>query len=333
MAENEVPEELRDELRAAWHRYLDLVTPLRGALHRYCLRLTRNVWDAEDLVADTLLRAFGTLGKVHQGIANHRAYLLQTATNAWIDTVRRRATARDAELDGHGETADPERSALVRDAGSALIARLAPRERAALVLKDVFDLSLEEIAGILETTTGAVKAALHRGRERLGDDTEAEPPPRRRMPSVEIVDRFVAAFNAGDLPGLTEMLLDTATQEHVGTTCQFGREALAGKQGWLRGALIGHPEWPEVFQWEGQRLERRVYEGEPIILFFRTRMGYEMCEQVVRLEEEAGRVARIRDYGFCPETTEIVAGAFGIQARGGLYRYPTPEPGKRYGDP
>jgi len=75
-----------------------------------------------------------------------------------------------------------------------------------------------------------------------------------------------------------------------------------------------------------------VYQGEPVILFFRTRLGYEMCEQVLRLEEEDGRVVRIRDYGFCPETTEIVARAFGEQARGGLYRYPTPAPGKRWGD-
>ena len=173
MAEFDVPEELRDELRAAWHRYLDLVTPLRPALHRYCLRLTRDVWDAEDLVADTLLRAFGTLGKIHQEVGSHRAYLLKAATNLWIDTVRRRQTAAGALLDGEAPGgSSPETAMAVRDAGAALLARLAPRERAAIVLKDVFDLKLQEIADILESTTGAVKAALHRGRERLREREE-----------------------------------------------------------------------------------------------------------------------------------------------------------------
>jgi hypothetical protein len=45
----ELPGALRDELRAAWHRYLDLVAPLRPALHGVCRRLTGNLWEAEDV--------------------------------------------------------------------------------------------------------------------------------------------------------------------------------------------------------------------------------------------------------------------------------------------
>ena len=96
MADAELPDALRDELRAAWHRYLDLVAPLRPALHRYCRRLTGNLWDAEDLVQETLLRAFGTLGSLHQRVENPRAYLFRAATNVWIDTLRRRGTEADA---------------------------------------------------------------------------------------------------------------------------------------------------------------------------------------------------------------------------------------------
>src|SRR5689334_11234441 len=68
MADLPVPDALRDDLRAAWHRYIDLLAPLRPALHGYCRRLTGNVWDAEDLVQDTLLRAFGTFGCVQVAI-------------------------------------------------------------------------------------------------------------------------------------------------------------------------------------------------------------------------------------------------------------------------
>src|SRR5260370_21956080 len=96
MGDLELPDGLRDELRGAWHRYIDRLAPLRPALHGYCRRLSGNLWDAEDLVQDTLLRAFRTLGSVHARIENPRAYLLRTATNLWIDTVRRRGSEATA---------------------------------------------------------------------------------------------------------------------------------------------------------------------------------------------------------------------------------------------
>ena len=69
------------------------------------------------------------------------------------------------------------------------------------MLKDLFDLSLEETAVVLETSVGAVKSALHRGRERLrsGD----APASRRNLPSVELVDRFAELVTASDREGLT----------------------------------------------------------------------------------------------------------------------------------
>src|SRR5262245_40583038 len=53
LADARLTDDLRDETRTAWQRYLDLLTPFRPELHRYCRRLTGNVWDAEDLVQDT----------------------------------------------------------------------------------------------------------------------------------------------------------------------------------------------------------------------------------------------------------------------------------------
>ncbi len=330
MSETELSDELRDELRGAWHRYLDLLEPLRPALHRYCRRLTRDVWDGEDLVQDTLVRAFATLGKLHQEVRNPRAYLLRTATNLWIDTLRRRGTETGAVAE---RSLAPSRAAenpgAVRDAGATLIRELAPQERAAVVLKDVFDLSLEETASVLDTTIGAVKAALHRARSRLRK-REREAASRRPVPSESLVDRFVAAFNAGDMAGLTTLLLENGSVEMLGSGVQYGRDNLAGKQGWLQGALFGHSEWPAIYQFESQRLERQTFAGEPVVLYFRTRRGREALEQVLRLDEEDGRVARIRDYGFCPETLEEIASELGLRVRTGLYCYPTPAPGVNY---
>jgi len=331
MADLELPDGLRDDLRAAWHRYVDLLAPLRPTLHGYCSRLTGHLWDAEDLVQDTLLRAFGTLGSIFTRIENPRAYLLRTATNLWIDTVRRRgneatALAEQAPL---ATSIDAEAAGAVRDAGTVLLQRLAPQERAAVVLKELFDYRLEEIAEVLATTVGAVKAALHRGRTRLREP-EGEAASQRPVPSVALVDRFVAAYAAADVPGLIGLMLDTGSVENVGCSVDVG--PFAPDRGWFYHAVHGHPEWPAQFAYESARLERRLFQGEPLALGFCTRRGREALEQVLRFEEQDGRIVRLRGYAFCPETMRAIGAELDLKVRTGLYRFPTPEPGKLWAD-
>jgi RNA polymerase sigma-70 factor (ECF subfamily) len=333
MADPELPDALRDELRASWHRYVDLLAPLRPDLHAYCRRLTGNLWDAEDLVQETLLRAFGTLGSIHQPIRNPRAYLFRTATNLWIDTLRRRDSERTALGASVREAADggaPEPGS-VRDAGATLLQRLAPQERAAVVLKDAFELSLEEIAEVLVTTVGAVKAALHRGRARLREPGGAAAS-RRPAPSVALVDRFVALYGAADKAGLVALMLDGGSVENVGCSVELG-PGFDRDDGWFHKAVYGHPEWPAEFHYEAARVERGVFEDEPVVLGFATRRGREALEQVLRIEERDGRIARLRGYAFCPETMREVGAALGLRVRTGLYRYPSPGPGLRWPEP
>ncbi|MBM4385145.1 MAG: RNA polymerase sigma factor [Deltaproteobacteria bacterium] len=323
---DELPGALRDELRAAWHRYVDLTAPLRPALHGYCRRLTGNLWDAEDLVQDTLLRAFATLGSIHHEIANPRGYLLRVASNSWIDAARRRELeAREAALAAPEPSAKPRVDEL-RDASAALLQRLAPQERAALVLKEAFELSLEEIAATLNTSVGAVKAALHRGRERLRD----EAPPRRPRTSRELVDAFVAAYNAADLEALLALMQDGGQVENVGCGLEYGSDNFRTRQSWFHAALQGHAEWPAELQYEAPRMQLALVGGEPVALGFVTRRGREALEQVMRIDEHESRIARLRGYAFCPETMRAIGEELGIRVRTGLYRYPTPAAGEHY---
>ena len=110
------------------------------------------------------------LGSLHQTIENPRAYLFRAATNLWIDTLRRPGYGGDA-LAAHAGPAGAIDAApgALHDAGATVLQRLAPQERAAVVLKDVFEMSLEEIGDVLGTTIGAVKAAIHRGGSRLSE--------------------------------------------------------------------------------------------------------------------------------------------------------------------
>jgi len=192
-------------------------------------------------------------------------------------------------------------------------------------------MSLEETAVVLETSVGAVKAALHRGRERLREPDDG-PSAKRPLPSVALVDRFVALINAGDREGMIALLVGNASVSNLGVGDQYGEASLRGRHSWIEGVLGGHPEWPEVFRQESQRAARAELEGEPIVLFFRTRerWGGEALEGVFRVAEEDGRIAQVRCYSFCPETMRAVAEHLDLPVRTGMYRYPTREPGVSY---
>ena len=299
----EFTDEMHDAAKAAWGAYLDLIEPLRPALARYCRRLTGDVWDAEDLANDTLLRGFALLGSTFHRIARPESYLLRIATNRWIDSERRRALEAailgdPAIAPAEATPAGQEDAAQVRDAGAVLMRYLAPQERAAVLLKDVFDMSLAETASILGTTDGAVKSALSRGRRRLQETGRAV---ERPAPSGAVVDAFVERFNARDREGLLALMLDTAPLEMSGINNEFGREGFERQNGWFARTLAQvHARW-----------ERRDFRGEPLILQLTRVRGQDVATSVIRLETEDDRVARLRCYTFCPLAIAEVASELG----------------------
>jgi RNA polymerase sigma-70 factor (ECF subfamily) len=183
-----------------------------------------------------------------------------------------------------------------------------------VLLKDVFDFSLEETATLLRTSVAAVKAALHRGRERLEGDEQAAPRP---LPSRAIVDRFLAAFNARDFAGLQEIVRDDATVELVGGVEMYGRDDGAGFFTHALGKFPGEDRYP--------RFEVMVFEGEPIVLGFRFWEGVEGLNDITRLETDGDRVSAIRCYCWCPETLRFFAEKLGVPANPRPYRSPTME--------
>ncbi len=324
MSEVPDPKVLQEQLKANWAVYVDLLLPIRAGLHAYCRRLTNNIWDAEDLIQDTLVRGFSHLGHLGQNVGNLRAYMLRTASNTWIDGVRRRIT-EERILEEQSPTPQPaprpDEHAAMRDAGTQLLHRLAPQERAAIVLKDVFELKVREIAEILATSEGAVKDALHRGRGRLREPEDA--PERRAAPSTELVDRFIELYDAKDVPGLVDLMVEGGSAENLGFGFQYAPDGFKGTEHFLYKIVHGHEEWPAFMKPDAERLVSTVFEGEPLLLRFATRHGSEALELVMRIDEVDGKVARLRAYGFCPETMREVAAALGHEVRTGAYRVPT----------
>ena len=297
MAER-ITNETARELRAIWFRYLDTLEPVRPKLHAYCLRLTGSVFDAEDLVQDALLKGFSVIARLDrpsERIIDSRAYLCRIATNEWIDRQRRSGR----EIPAGPSEASGERPILTKSAAGALFDRTSPQERAAVVLKDVFDFTLEEIADMLATSVGAVKSALHRGRERL--EQKSERLHSRGTPaSPELIDRFIDAFRSRSVETITALLLESVTYEVQGVGFERGR-----KSDWIN-INIGNQDI------DGVRGERHLVEGEWVAIGVHESEKGRRLLGVTRLEEADGKVARVINYFFCPDTLAHIASLLGM---------------------
>src|SRR5262245_1936199 len=154
---------------ARYLAFLETIRNLRPSLHRYCSRMLGSVIDGEDVVQDALFQAYRGLDAFDPE-RPLKPWLFQIAHNRCIDVLRRRETRKKAEREAASpmsvEPVDPPGRALGR-AVEYLVLALPPKERACVLLKDVFDYSLEEIAPLVDSTVGGVKAALNRGRTKL----------------------------------------------------------------------------------------------------------------------------------------------------------------------
>jgi RNA polymerase sigma-70 factor (ECF subfamily) len=322
-----------DLAQQSWHRFLESIDPLRPQLYRYSRYLTRSPWDAEDLTQDALARAFVTLARMGgREPENPRAWLFRIASNLWIDEVRKRRDPPAAQ--NHAGTSSEPQAA--REAAGTLLVTLSPQERAAVVLKDAFDLPIDEIAETLGTTTGAVKAALHRGRGKLADEGAPEP---QATPAPGAIDAFCAAFNAGDIDRVTALLLDTAVVEVVGATTQYGPEA--ARRTVLSGMLFGmrvlaNPEQHRRFDAgfdltalaEPPRCEARLHRGRWVLLHWHKHAdGVEAVRAFTSLEVDGDRVARLSNYFFTPDFIADLGGELGVPVRSNGRRWWFPEAG------
>jgi RNA polymerase sigma-70 factor (TIGR02960 family) len=212
--------------------------PLTG----YCYRMLGSAVDTDDAVQETLLRASRRVADFDPERARLTTWLHTIATNICIDMLRtasRRALAVDmGPAAEHGDLGtplsprrfvepmpdsrlfgvqDPADRAVgresVRLAFIAALQRLSPRQRAALVLRDVLAFSAQESADILETSVASVNSALQRARTRLATRpplaTDAMNPDDAEQRNL--LERYVAAFEAHDIPRLTSLLREDAT--------------------------------------------------------------------------------------------------------------------------
>jgi RNA polymerase sigma-70 factor (ECF subfamily) len=210
--------------------------PYRAELVAYCYRMLGSFHEAEDLVQETLLRAWRARDRYDRTRASVRTWLYRIATNACLSALdgRTRRPLPSGLGAPSGDPGAPLTPALdvpwlqpfpdarfdigVRaDMRLALVAAmqvLPARQRAVLVLREALEFSASEVAAQLDTTVAAVNSALQRARATvaatrdLGEVTEPDDPRVRA-----VIDRYVQAFEAADVPGLVRLLADEAVLE------------------------------------------------------------------------------------------------------------------------
>nr|WP_231706209.1 RNA polymerase sigma factor [Arthrobacter sp. zg-Y40] len=314
------------QLRQVRRDFLLALEPVRPSVYRYCRSLAGNVWDAEDLLQETLTKALAEASQRHEPIRNLQAWLIRIATNTWLDTVRRstRNTVADfsaPEMDRADDgVADPLTAVAVEAALRRLVDVLPPKERACVVLKDVFGYSLAETADVLDTSAGAVKSALHRGRNTLAAAQEAPShsdgssggPAAVAVPSAghaELLRRLADAFNSYDIEAMVSLFLANGRTEVVGNVSETGHEE-------IRTGSLDHtfgPEAPEIY-----RATVHEFDGEEVILLWERPKdspdAAEVVADVVRMRAAEGvpLIAETKVYFFCPELLEEVAGGLGL---------------------
>jgi RNA polymerase sigma-70 factor (ECF subfamily) len=214
----------------------------RGELLAHCYRMLGSVDEAEDLVQETLLRAWRAADRYDPQLSSLRTWLHRIATNACLTALQGRA--RRPLPSGLGPAGDDPQVPLVprldvpwlqpfpdtllgdpADAAQqraglrlALVAALQllpPRQRAVLVLREVLGLPAAEVAQALDSSVASVNSGLQRARATLRaagpvlDELREPADPAERA----VIERFLAAFEAADVPGLTRLLADDVVLE------------------------------------------------------------------------------------------------------------------------
>ncbi|RWM19922.1 MAG: sigma-70 family RNA polymerase sigma factor [Mesorhizobium sp.] len=250
----------------------------RRELKLHCYRMMGSLNEAEDLVQETLLKAWRARLQF-DGRGSARGWLYAIATKSCLNAIKARSSARrileqpgrpfseggatggptaelawlepypDAELpdiadDRPGPEARYEAREAVRLAFVAAIQLLPPRQRAALLLCDVLGWSAIETAQLLGGTPASINSALQRARATLGGHYTRDLPPRRSEPSSDeglLVERYMQAWQANNLDGLVDLLREEAVY-HMPPWREwyFGRPSIGAFLGSVWGNFAGY---------------------------------------------------------------------------------------------
>lgn len=277
--------ELIVSMAEARERFMVLVADVRPALHRYCTRMTGSVFDGEDIVQDTLAKAFYALAEM-ESPPPLRPWLFRIAHNTALDHLRRHARRHvEADMDDIAAPDDGLPDGARVEAALQVFATLPPVQRSALALKDVLGLSLEETADTMGLTVGAVKAALVRARARVAA-THASAGELRDADVARLRD-YAHRFNQRDWDGLRTLFGEETRLDLISRHQRVGRSAA---QYFTR--------YAEAAPAEALRAEAGWVGGQPVLAMFRG--DARTPAYFIQIDWRDGGIARVRDFRHVP---------------------------------
>ena len=223
--------------------FRDLAEQYRRELHVHCYRMLGSVHDAEDALQETLLRAWRHLSSF-EGRSSLRAWLYRIATNVCLAALDKRPEPKpptdepaaltpypDAWLDElPSEAAEPGARYDLRESVQlallAAIQTLPPRQRAALLLRDVLGFSAKEVGQLLDVSSTSVHSAVRRARATLEKRAPDRTPPPDDV-QRSLVKRYIEAWESVDIPRLVALMREDAVMTMPPDPAVFlGRQAI-----------------------------------------------------------------------------------------------------------
>jgi RNA polymerase sigma-70 factor, ECF subfamily len=294
-----------------------LTEPFRPELLAHCYRMLGSVYDAEDQVQETLVRAWRSYGEF-EGRASLRTWLYRIATNTCLRAIENRSrrplpsglTSASEATDGSlaperlevpwlqpfpdallpGGPADPATIAVSREGVRlALIAALQylpARQRAVLILRDVLGWRAAEVADLLGTSTAAANSTLQRARTQLRQAAPAEDEMREPADAGQraLLDRYAAAFENADVAALMELLREDAVLEMPPQPTWFAGRDLVGR--FMAARVLTEPG--------AFKMIPTTANGQPaFVAYLRESDGVHRAHAIQVLTISAGRIARI----------------------------------------
>lgn len=288
------------EARKLYASFIQSVDEFRPSLWKYCLHLTSNVWDAEDLMQDTLMKAFASLGQIRHPFLPKK-YLFRIASNTWIDQCRKPQpfelySSPENQVTKHSQQ---DHRLYVLEGIEYLVRVLTPQHVVAVLLRETFDFTAKEVAEMLQTTEGAVHTLLSRARARLRsiqqeEHTEKHEKPAMTEDDLSLISRYVQAFHLKDTAMLMDLYAEHAEIHFLNTGIVSGRELIKSTINWSSYPQSFHVEW-------------RWLWGQPVVLLIADRENHQTLWRAQILECQEGKVMKEKSYFFCREVMMTIA--------------------------
>jgi len=275
-------------VEARYLAFLETVSTLRPSLHRYCARMTGSIMDGEDVVQEALIEAYRKLDKYDES-RPLKPWLFRIAHNRCIDFLRRKGVRDEAEAAvAVPEVIEPVEPVLgTGKAVEHLVLTLPPKERACVLLKDVFDYSLEEVAEMVDSTVGGVKAALNRARTKLAESSPTAKLAQGASPELKrIMQLYVDRFNRRDWDGVREL---TTADARLNVAERFAGKFSDAPY------FVNYERWP--WPW---KLALGEVDGEPVVIVLQRGADTWTPHSAIRFDIIGERIQRIVDYIHCP---------------------------------